>query len=235
MSLSSPQKVVLITGSSQGLGRAIAIKFAQASTHLIVCADLHPGRKPPTHVYTPPRLQDPSNLEDTAGAAPKYQDDRPPHTSSAGPSNPSSNSPILHSGLKDHDGDDDPEIPTHELICERYGERKAIYIQCDVSKEEGKGGMQGAIEEAIREGGKLIVYEFFLLHLLPPENLPAVFTPINCSSPALFFRCLTVLNQTRQEWRENKVDSGTRAKERHVGETTPKKTAGRSSLAQNIS
>ena len=36
-------KVVLVTGSSAGLGRAIALKFAAEHARLVVCADLTPG------------------------------------------------------------------------------------------------------------------------------------------------------------------------------------------------
>lgn len=35
-------KVVLVTGSSAGLGRAIALKFAAEHARLVVCADLTP-------------------------------------------------------------------------------------------------------------------------------------------------------------------------------------------------
>lgn len=46
MSARLPNKTALITGSSQGLGRAIALSFAHQDAHLVVCADLDLGRKP---------------------------------------------------------------------------------------------------------------------------------------------------------------------------------------------
>lgn len=36
-------KVAIITGSSSGLGRAIALLFASCGSRLVVCADLNPG------------------------------------------------------------------------------------------------------------------------------------------------------------------------------------------------
>ena len=36
-------KIVLVTGSSAGIGRAIALKFAAEQARLIICADLTPG------------------------------------------------------------------------------------------------------------------------------------------------------------------------------------------------
>ena len=36
------KKTVLVAGSSTGLGRAIALKFAAENARLVVCADLNP-------------------------------------------------------------------------------------------------------------------------------------------------------------------------------------------------
>ena len=36
-------KVAVVTGSSSGLGRAIALLFASCGTSLVICADLIPG------------------------------------------------------------------------------------------------------------------------------------------------------------------------------------------------
>lgn len=49
-------KVAIITGASSGLGRAIALAYAEHGTRLVVCADLRPTSRPgvvdeeiPTH------------------------------------------------------------------------------------------------------------------------------------------------------------------------------------------
>lgn len=61
-------KVVLVTGSSAGLGRAIALKLAAEDARLVVCADLAPeGRVKsgteddiPTHELIAQRMGGPS-------------------------------------------------------------------------------------------------------------------------------------------------------------------------------
>ena len=91
-------KVAIVTGSSSGLGRAIALAFASENTSLVVCADLH----------------------------------------------------AIVSGAEF--GAEDAGTPTHEVIEQRHGKGKAIFVKIDVtiSKE-----VESLVQEAVRVKGRL--------------------------------------------------------------------------------
>ena len=92
-------RVVAITGSSSGLGRAIALAFASNGAFPIICSDLRP---------------------DSHGSW-----------------------GVAHAN-----------VPTHELICQRYGEGKAVFVKTDatVAKE-----MEELVRKAVEVGGRLDV------------------------------------------------------------------------------
>ena len=91
-------KVAIVTGSSSGLGRAIALTFAANGTKLVVCADLHPIAKGTEF------------------------------------------------------GAEEAGVPTYQVICQRHGEGKGIFVKTNVTKG---AEMENLIQEAVKVGGRL--------------------------------------------------------------------------------
>ncbi|KAL6714045.1 hypothetical protein ACLMJK_008539 [Lecanora helva] len=92
-------RVTVITGSSSGLGRAIALAFAANGASPIVCSDLRP---------------------DPRGTW----------------------------------GVDEPSVPTHDLICQRYGDGKAVFVKADVTVAKD---VEMLVHKAVDVGGRLDV------------------------------------------------------------------------------
>ncbi|KAL8660292.1 MAG: hypothetical protein Q9202_006703 [Teloschistes flavicans] len=90
-------RVVAITGSSSGLGRAIALAFAANGASPIICSDLRP------------------DAHGTMGVT-------------------------------------EASVPTHELICQRYGDGKAVFVKADATV--GKD-MEAVVRKAVDVGGRL--------------------------------------------------------------------------------
>ena len=97
-------KVAVVTGTSSGLGRAIALAFAHNGIRLVVCADLRPEPHAPPH--------------------------------------------------GDY-GTLDVVTPTHELIRQKHGEGKAVFMQADVTSGEA---VEGLVQKAVELGGRLDMY-----------------------------------------------------------------------------
>lgn len=92
-------RVVAITGSSSGLGRAIALAFAANGASPIICSDLRPD---------------------------------------------------AHGKM----GVTEASVPTHELICQRYGQAKAVFVEADVTVAKD---MEAVVRKAVDLGGRLDV------------------------------------------------------------------------------
>ncbi|KAL8936337.1 MAG: hypothetical protein Q9216_004985 [Gyalolechia sp. 2 TL-2023] len=174
MNSSLHDKVVLVTGSSNGLGRATALRFAQAGAHLVVCADLVPSRKlgsPPSSAHTTRRwsLTGSDNERSHAAPAQTIGEGGTQETHHSAESSEMSDKSLLPHDRCTNDGDEDErdaQKPTHETIRERYGDGKAMFVGCDVTVEEGEGGMKWAVEETIRMGGRLNICKYATAHFL---------------------------------------------------------------------
>lgn len=93
-------KVAIITGSSSGLGRAIALAYTSQGAKLVVCADL---QAEPRDV----------GVEIDAG------------------------------------------IPTHDLVQQRYGNGRAMFVRTDVGVESH---LKECVAEAVEKAGRLDMY-----------------------------------------------------------------------------
>ena len=92
-------RISIVTGSSSGLGRAIALAFAANGASPIVCSDLRPDARETWTI-------------------------------------------------------EEADVPTHELICRRYGPGKAVYVKADVTVASD---VESLVRRAVEVGGRLDV------------------------------------------------------------------------------
>ena len=123
----------VVTGSSSGIGRRIALAFADEGARLVVCADLNP-KTSETKLDSFPDIEQPFTGRD-----------------------------MILNAISTHRSEAaDQGIPTHDLICQRHGPGRAIFVHCDVRHEKASEndsivGPKEAIELAIQSTGRLNV------------------------------------------------------------------------------
>ncbi|KAJ5709791.1 hypothetical protein N7493_010082 [Penicillium malachiteum] len=122
-------KVCVVTGASSGLGRAIAMAFAQEGAKLVVCGDIR---------QTPAGAPEP----DAEGAEEEeIEDDLSSDSDSDDEDDPAANDPNRF-------------VPTDQLICQLYGEGKAFFVSTNTTVEEQ---VEKLVATAVKEGGRLDV------------------------------------------------------------------------------
>ena len=130
----------VVTGAASGIGRSIALRYAEEGAAFVVCADL---------------MEKPSDsMNDSATEL--TTDSTAARLSPGGAmAEEARNLSVSLSGSEDH-------VTTHELICQRYGTGKATYVRCDVSLEEADQGrglypVKDVIQIAVQTTGRLDV------------------------------------------------------------------------------